>query len=335
MSALIRHAEFLTRAAEDGRLDSISRRGQAAFLALRVVDQLAGAWRENVQAFDYQRSATTRYVTELEDPEHPENVRLKRVLASSSGESPRGPLLEALRDYAEYLGALGHRTEAVDVWSTLLDLGVGLQPPIEWVEPLQLAVHALVTLDRVNEGMALYRRALVALRGVSDVGVLTRARLARIELMAADGNEAAAVERAARRCLARVRRAEDVALEWAAALTLSRAFLTAKLPLEAAHTLGGIRGDRPAPSAVAYLDLAEALLDLGEVGLAADEVGRAQTGGLSETARFRSERISLEISARRGDEVGFARGIRAVGQLMDASLVAQLRRALGEAKAAT
>ena len=103
----LRHAAFLSRQEDETLADSGARRGQGAFLILRVVDQLAGPWQENVQAFEYQRAATERYVTELGDQAHPETTCLRHIIQASAPQHPRPPLLAHLRDYAEYLEIVG------------------------------------------------------------------------------------------------------------------------------------------------------------------------------------------------------------------------------------
>ena|SRR5690348_1991225 len=206
----LRHAAFLRRLGDDDLADGRSRRGQGAFLTLRVVDQLAGPWQDNLQAFAYQRSATERYVTELGDQDHPETRHLRRIVKASI--APRTLLVAALREYAEYLAITGSMSEAADVLAALLDVGMGAAPAAEWIEPFQRAVHTLLELGRDDEAAALRRRAKDALRGNTDPAVRLRARVARIEMMVAEGDLATA-DRAARRCVLDAERSNDLELE--------------------------------------------------------------------------------------------------------------------------
>lgn len=325
--ALLRHAEFLGRIGDftDGVTEPASRRGQAAFLALRVVDQLAGPWQENVQAFEYQRAATARYVNDLPDPDHPENARLRAILAQSSPETLGAPLLGALRDYAEYLEIVGALRESADVLVTLLDLGVGKESPQLWIEALQGAVRILVALERVDEAAVLHGRARVGLRGVSDVSIRIRTELAGIELMVGK-RKVSDLDRAARRCWMRAERSGDPAVAWNAVVTLSRIFLDAGAAIEAALALEGIRtSDRLAPSPAAGLDYAEAHMRVGNLALARAALDQSLASDMSDTLRLRAGRVSAELCARMGDELGFARGMKELEALLDSAVVASLR----------
>ena len=329
----LRHAAFLARPAEVTLTpDPRSRRAQAAFLALRVVDLLASPGHETPQAFEYQRSATARYVADVGEEPHHETALLGTILARSAPENPRPPLLASLRDYAEYLDAIGNAAESVDVLETLLRLALGSEPPAEWIEPLRQAVRILTRLDRIDDAAALHRQARRTLVREPDLGVRLRARLAGVDLMAATG-DAVAAERAARRCWTDVQRSDDQTLRWAVAVGIAGVLLRSPSPVAAEMILATISGPgRPAPSPAAGLDLAGVLLEAGQYAAAADRVREAREHDTTEAVRFRAIRLNVEVSARRGDQMGLVRGIRECGELFAPDDVARLRRILNEAQ---
>ena len=326
----LRHTAFLNRLDDDNLSGTGSRRGQAAFLALRVVDLLAGPWQENAQAFEYQRSATERYLTELADQEHPETTLLRRILQVGTGTGPREPLLLCLRDYAEFLAVVGALAESADVLATLLELGIGYAPPPGWIEAFHRNVRTLIALDRTDEAAELEMHARAALRGVTDPAVRLRARVVRVELMIAQGDLDAA-DRAARRCLIDAQRTGEVELAWTATAAIARALVKAHSRMGASAVLEHLSsGERRAPSVSAQLDLAEALLELGDLAASSDALQSAFEGGLADIPRLRAQRLALEVSARTGDELGFARGFREVGRLLHPALIARLRGLIDE-----
>ncbi len=157
------HAIFLQRiAAESSALTLEARLGQAAFLALRLVDLLAADGEPVSQdAFRYQAVATERFCHELRDAAT-EGAHLHGLVASVDDARRLGDvrlLAPALLAYAHFLEDELRLEEALDVLASLVQVGgERLSSPDAVAGRLRIA-RVNRKLNRFNEAEAAYAEA--------------------------------------------------------------------------------------------------------------------------------------------------------------------------------
>lgn len=153
MPQALPHTVFLQRVAVHPATSLEVRRGQGAFLALRLLDQLVEAGGP-ADAFRYQLSATERYCDDLgvEGTEVAHLVGLVRIAREASRHGDPRLVVPEMLAYAHYLEDEGHYPEAQDVLETLLRITA---------EQISLAdrIAALLRLARVNRKMARFAQA--------------------------------------------------------------------------------------------------------------------------------------------------------------------------------
>src|SRR6266511_1174836 len=174
------HAIFLQRiAAESSALTLEARLGQAAFLALRLVDLLAADGEPVSQdAFRYQAVATERFCPELRDAAN-EGAHLPGLVASVDDARRLGDvrlLAPALLAYAHFLEDELRLEEALDVLASLVQVGgERLSSPDAVAGRLRIA-RVNRKLNRFDEAETAYGEAgrLAESAGDAHSGLLSR-----------------------------------------------------------------------------------------------------------------------------------------------------------------
>src|SRR6266508_2633199 len=157
------HAIFLQRiAAESSALTLEARLGQAAFLALRLVDLLAADGEPVSQdAFRYQAVATERFCHELRDAAT-EGAHLHGLVASVDDARRLGDvrlLAPALLAYAHFLEDELRLDEALDVLASLVQVGGERLSSSDAVAGRLRIARVNRKLNRFNEAEAAYAEA--------------------------------------------------------------------------------------------------------------------------------------------------------------------------------
>jgi tetratricopeptide (TPR) repeat protein len=309
---ILPHAVFLQRiAAESSALTLEARLGQAAFLALRLVDLLApDSEPVSRDAFRYQAVATERFCHELRDAAT-EGAHLHGIVASADDARRLGDvrlLAPALLAYAHFLEDELHLEEALDVLSSLVQVGGERLSSSDAVAGRLRIARVNRMLNRFDEAEAAYAEAgeLAATAGDRYSELLSRIGLANTVL--ARGNLAEA-ERRMRGVLAEAHAAGQHDAE-----------------ARAEHGVGAVLFYRGQPDEAVphfwrafglYEDEASRLRALGDVGLMLLRLGDAQgaeralsevvrRGATSEAAVNAMIELMYCASYRR-DRVGFAR----------------------------
>ncbi len=174
------HAIFLQRiAAESSALTLEARLGQAAFLALRLVDRLASDGEPVSQdVFRYQAVATERFCHELRDAAT-EGAHLQGIVASADDAHRLGDvrlLAPALLAYAHFLEDELRLEETLDVLCSLVQVGGERLSSSDAVAGRLRIARVNRTLNRFDEAETAYGEAarLAESAGDAHSGLLSR-----------------------------------------------------------------------------------------------------------------------------------------------------------------
>jgi tetratricopeptide (TPR) repeat protein len=186
------HAVFLERAA--GEPDSLPghRRGEAAFIVLRLVDLLArdrGAPSRD-QLFRYQAAATARYCREEVEPGGETDYLVELVRSASTAHQRRdaGLTAPAMLAYAVYLEEAARYEEALDVLHTL-ERAAGSHLPAAAALQMGRVNRKIARFDDAN---AAYERAATLAAAADDRHAVLLSRLGRANVFWGRGNLAEA-----------------------------------------------------------------------------------------------------------------------------------------------
>jgi len=157
------HAIFLQRiAAESSALTLEARLGQAAFLALRLVDRLASDGEPVSQdVFRYQAVATERFCHELRDAAT-EGAHMQGIVASADDAHRLGDvrlLAPALLAYAHFLEDELRLEETLDVLCSLVQVGGERLSSSDAVAGRLRIARVNRTLNRFDEAETAYGEA--------------------------------------------------------------------------------------------------------------------------------------------------------------------------------
>jgi tetratricopeptide (TPR) repeat protein len=160
------HSVFLSRITDQPPTSADVRLAQGAFLTLRLVDLLTPERRAEPDVFQYQWTATDRYISELlhDGPEAAHLSGLVRAARESYQRSDVGLLIPELFAYVYHLERSFHLEEALDVTETILLVGRGALSKTD-------AIAAHLRLGLLNRSLARFDTADAQYRAAEDLAL--------------------------------------------------------------------------------------------------------------------------------------------------------------------